>query len=161
MDLSSSSSEDRRFRLGKGEGRLLGVVGSEEGSESSGLPAGAVGLLGGSFPPFPPWRNVTCASNMAPRLRPVCLQSLLVSGALKSSWAVGPAGCLVERFQIPFRILAVVLTDSALASWKFLDTVAFSSSKFWVDWSALAIFSSTLASAAVWSCGIWLLRSLS
>ena len=151
MDLSSSSPEDKRFRLGKGEGRLLGVVGSEEGSESFGLPAGAVGTLGGSFPPFPSWRNISCASNMAPRSRPVCVQSLLVSGASKSSWAVGRGGRLAERFRMPFRISAVVLTDSALASWKFFATVAFSSSKFWVDWSALAIFSSTLARAAVWS----------
>ena len=151
MDLSSSSSEDRRFRLGKGEGRLLGVVGSEEGSESSGLPAGAVGPLGGSLPPFPPWRSASCASSMAPRSRPVCSWSLLASGASKSSWAVGRGGRLVERFRIPFRMSAGVLTLSALASCKFLATVAFSSSKFWVDWSAFAIFSSTLARAAVWS----------
>ena len=151
MDLSPSSSEDRRFCLGKGEGLRLGVVGSEEGSESSGLPTGAVGTLGGFFPPFPPWRNVLCASKIAPRSRPVCLWSLLVSGTSKSSWAVGRGGCLAERFRMPFHMSAVVHTDSALASWKFLSTVAFSSSKFWVDWSAFAIFSSTLARAAVWS----------
>ena len=155
MDLSSSSSKDRRFRLGKREGRLHGVVGSEEGSELSGLPAGAVGTLGGSFPLFLPWRNILCASNVATRLRPVFLWSLLVSGSLKSNWAVGCGGRLAERFRIPFCMSAVVLTGSALASWKFLATVAFSFSKFWVDWSALAIFSSTLARAAVWS---WAIR---
>ena len=117
--------------------------------------------MGGSFPLFPPWRNVSWASSIAPRSRPVCAQSLLVSGASKSSWAVGHGGRLAERFQIPFRMSAVVLTDSALASWKFLATVAFSSSKFWVDWSAFAIFSSTLTRAAVWSWAIWLLRALS
>ena len=69
--------------------------------------------------------------------------------ALKSSCAVGRGGRVVERFWITFRMSAVVLTDSALASWKFLATVAFSSSKFWVVWSALAIFSFTRARAAV------------
>ena len=80
MDLSSSSSEDRRFRLGKGKGRLLGVVDSEEGSESSGLLTSAMGPLEGSFPPFPPWRNVLWASSIVPRSRPVIARSLLVSG---------------------------------------------------------------------------------
>ena len=53
IDLPFSSSEDRRFRFGKGEGYPLGVVGSEEGSESSGNPASAVGCLGGLLPPSP------------------------------------------------------------------------------------------------------------
>ena len=41
------------------QGRLLGVLGSEEGSESSGSPAAACGSLGGTLPLFPPERKVS------------------------------------------------------------------------------------------------------
>ena len=47
------------------EGRLLGVLGSEEGSESSGSPAAGCGPLGGTFPPFLLERNVSWVSSIA------------------------------------------------------------------------------------------------
>ena len=60
------------FFHGIGEGRLLGVLGSAEGSESSRSPAAILGPLGGAFPPpFPPVRNVLWVSSMESRSRPV------------------------------------------------------------------------------------------
>ena len=151
-DLSSASSQDRRFRRGKEEGRLLGVLGSEVGLESSGNPASAVGPRGGFFPPFPPWRSALWDSRKPSRSRTISFRSATRSLlSLNHSSVVGRGGRLVERFRMPFQISAVVLTDSALASWNFYATVVFSSSRFLVDWIALAIFSSTLARAAVCS----------
>ena len=152
MDLSSSSSEDRRLRLGKGEGCLIGVVHSEEGSESSSNTAGAVGPFESLLAPFLP---LSCASwdwRRASRSRRVSLRRAAHSiFSLKQSSAVGDGGHLIERFQMPFLISAVELIDSALASWKFCSTVVFSSSRFCVDKIALAIVSSTLARTTVCS----------
>ena len=55
---SSSFIDAGGFFHGIGEGRLLGVLGSEEGSESSGSPAAVLGPLGGTIPPSPPFPPV-------------------------------------------------------------------------------------------------------
>ena len=73
MDLSSSSSEDRRFRLAKGGGRLLGVDCSEEGSESSVNPAGVIGPLGELLTLFPPWRSALWELRRVSRSKPISL----------------------------------------------------------------------------------------
>ena len=57
MDLSPSSSEDRRYSRGRDGGHCLGLDGSEEGLDSSGNPAGVAGPVGGPLPPFLPWRS--------------------------------------------------------------------------------------------------------
>ena len=72
---SSSLTDVGGFFHGIGEGRLLGVLGSEEGSESSGSPAAGRGPFGGTFPPFPPERNISWVSRMAFRSSPISFWS--------------------------------------------------------------------------------------
>ena len=130
-DKASSSSEDRRFRPGKEEGRNLRVVGSEEGSELSGNPAGVVGPCGGPLLLFSLWSSTSWDWRRASRSRLVSFHRVARSSfSLKRSSAVGHGRCLVERFRMPILLSAMVLIDTALASWNCCATVVFSSTRF-------------------------------
>ena len=81
---SSSFTDAGGFFHGIGQGRLLGVLGSEEGSESSGSPVAVLGPLGGTLPPpSPPVRNVSWVSSMASRSRPVSFRKVFAGSASK------------------------------------------------------------------------------